>query len=212
MRALTLWPEWIWCIDHLGKRVENRTWKPPEKFIGHRIALHAGAHIGGRAGRAATASGLRAVGSMAVREGWSWMLGDELDYMTFAPGDPGMMQCKLQEQCNTHVPDCSRPWDMYVSKKDRELSSSCKPVVRKAIVGTARLAKVSEGDYVPWGVPGMVHWHFSDVLIFGNPIAASGKQKLWNVDENQALNIALEHQFLIEQFGDSIIGILERGR
>ena len=40
MRVLSLHVEWLFCILHLGKRVENRTWAPPPKFIGKRIALH----------------------------------------------------------------------------------------------------------------------------------------------------------------------------
>lgn len=40
--ALTLTPEWAWAVAHLDKRVENRTWKPPARYIGQRIAIHAG--------------------------------------------------------------------------------------------------------------------------------------------------------------------------
>lgn len=47
MKALTLWRPWPYAIFHLpthvAKRVENRTWKPPERIIGQRIAVHAGA-------------------------------------------------------------------------------------------------------------------------------------------------------------------------
>lgn len=50
MKAITLWPEWAACVLYAGKRVENRTWRPPEKLIGQRLALHAGAYIGGRPG------------------------------------------------------------------------------------------------------------------------------------------------------------------
>lgn len=42
MKALTLTPEWAWAVCHLGKRVENRTWKPTASMIGQTIALHAG--------------------------------------------------------------------------------------------------------------------------------------------------------------------------
>jgi len=45
--ALTLWPEWLPAFRHLGKRIENRTWWPPRRLIGQRIALHAGASVGG---------------------------------------------------------------------------------------------------------------------------------------------------------------------
>ncbi len=52
MKALTLWPEWAWAIEHLGKRVENRIWVPSPGQLkpGDWLAIHAGAHIGGRKG------------------------------------------------------------------------------------------------------------------------------------------------------------------
>ena len=51
--ALTLWPEWAYAIAHLGKDVENRSWRPPAWLIGRRLAIHAGADLGGRPGRMA---------------------------------------------------------------------------------------------------------------------------------------------------------------
>ena len=41
MKALSLKQPWLYAITHLGKRVENRTWKPPQSIIGKYIALHA---------------------------------------------------------------------------------------------------------------------------------------------------------------------------
>lgn len=46
MKALTLRHPWAFCIAHWGKRIENRTWKPPAKLIGQRIAIHGGAKPG----------------------------------------------------------------------------------------------------------------------------------------------------------------------
>jgi len=51
LKALTLWPEWAWAIVHLGKRVENRTWKPFLP-VGTTFAIHAGKHLGGKPGAA----------------------------------------------------------------------------------------------------------------------------------------------------------------
>lgn len=41
MYALTIKQPWLFAITHLGKRIENRTWRPPQKVINQRIALHA---------------------------------------------------------------------------------------------------------------------------------------------------------------------------
>ena len=41
MDALTLWPEWAFAWRWLGKDVENRSWRPPARLIGQRLAIHA---------------------------------------------------------------------------------------------------------------------------------------------------------------------------
>jgi len=182
MRALTIWPEWIWAIQYLGKTVENRSWTPPAGFIGERIALHAGAHVGGRPGMSAMRSGLKSVGNMASREGWGWMFGEYMDYMSFIPTNNS-----LGGVC-----------EMYLLDDDRELSPQCKRLVKGAIVGTAVIEKVEHDDFPRWGVPGMAHWHLSDVSIFPSPIPAKGKQRLWKVNTNQELEMTIQ-QFLLEK-------------
>lgn len=42
MRALTLRQPWAWAVLHAGKRIENRTWKPPSWMLGESLAIHAG--------------------------------------------------------------------------------------------------------------------------------------------------------------------------
>jgi hypothetical protein len=61
--VITLWPEWAYAICYLGKRVENRSWKPT-RILGRRIAIHAGKHIGGKPSKTAVKSGLEAVHTM----------------------------------------------------------------------------------------------------------------------------------------------------
>ena len=51
MKAITLWRPWPWAIFHAGKRVENRSWKPPASIIGEYIAIHAGKRWDGYAFR-----------------------------------------------------------------------------------------------------------------------------------------------------------------
>lgn len=43
MKALTIRQPWSGAIAHQTKRVENRTWKLPQKFHGERVLLHAAA-------------------------------------------------------------------------------------------------------------------------------------------------------------------------
>jgi hypothetical protein len=46
LQALTLWLPWPWAMTRAVplKTIENRTWPPPARLIGQRLALHAGKH------------------------------------------------------------------------------------------------------------------------------------------------------------------------
>ena len=76
MKALTLWPEWAWAIRRLGKDVENRSWAPPGYLVGRRLAIHAGAFVGGRKGSVAEEEGVDALVYMADRAGWTLRVED----------------------------------------------------------------------------------------------------------------------------------------
>ena len=45
IRGITLKQPWAWAIRNAGKRVENRTWAPPESMLGNYLAIHAGNNI-----------------------------------------------------------------------------------------------------------------------------------------------------------------------
>lgn len=49
MRALTIRQPWAWAILHAGKRLENRSWRPPNAVAGQTIAIHAGRAIDAQA-------------------------------------------------------------------------------------------------------------------------------------------------------------------
>lgn len=42
MKAITLWPEWAYAIQKLGKDGENRSWRLWDSMIGQPVAIHAG--------------------------------------------------------------------------------------------------------------------------------------------------------------------------
>ena len=42
LMALTLWRPWPDAVLYGGKLIENRTWAPPARLIGNRLAIHAG--------------------------------------------------------------------------------------------------------------------------------------------------------------------------
>ena len=41
MKAISLWQPWASLIACEAKRIETRSWKPPQSLIGERIAIHA---------------------------------------------------------------------------------------------------------------------------------------------------------------------------
>ena len=42
MKALTIWRPWARYVATGDKRIENRSWTPPEAMLGETIAIHAG--------------------------------------------------------------------------------------------------------------------------------------------------------------------------
>ena len=160
MKALTIWPEWVWAILHLDKHIENRTWDPRTRGlqVGHRLALHAGAYLGGRKGKPATMEALEAVQGMAQRAGWTAQI------------KRGTLRCsRLTPEGWQHA---------------RLDPSTC---VRSALAGVATyrgLANVglwheksSSGG--AWGVPGSLHWQLADVKSLATPLPCKGAQGLW---------------------------------
>lgn len=70
MRALTIWPEWVWAITRLGKNVENRSRTTHVLKPGDLLAIHAGAYLGGTQKYVKPSVSLYPVYEMAKRAGW----------------------------------------------------------------------------------------------------------------------------------------------
>lgn len=45
MFAISLWQPWATAVIEYGKDIENRTWEPPSRMVGQRIAIHAGRRV-----------------------------------------------------------------------------------------------------------------------------------------------------------------------
>lgn len=67
MMALTLKHPWPFAIARLGKRVENRGWKPANELVGRVIALHGGKHV--------DASSKPQQERAELARAWGWILG-----------------------------------------------------------------------------------------------------------------------------------------
>lgn len=160
MKALTLWPEWAAAIAFLGKLVENRAWHPGRAFVGQRIAIHAGAHVGGRPGRVAAYEGLEALEGTASWAGW------DLD--------------RTVPRFEEVVREGKQLSRMVFGRDGREGGLDV-PVARKAIVCTAVLLGADTEQRTPWDVQGGVHWRLGDVRRLEVAVPCKGAQGLWTV-------------------------------
>ena len=161
MKAITIWPEWVWAIFFLDKRVENRSWRPPDSLIGQRIALHAGKYVGGRTGVKNMLHGIDDVYWMARKAKWDvWSSESSLHFKNMLSGQVAEMYL-------------SGPCD----------SDAAKPIVKGSIIGTAVLGSATFGDDVMWSGPEMCHWHLKDLKLLSEPILTRGWQKFWEVSD-----------------------------
>ncbi|MCK4792184.1 MAG: hypothetical protein KAV87_51115 [Desulfobacteraceae bacterium] len=156
MKALTLWPGWAWAVCHLGKRVENRGRPMPKSIIGQRIAIHAGANIGGRPGSVATREGIDDVGFMAFKAGWDF---------TVSSFGGGRFQASFWRHGDK------------VPRRGAGPVLDTATIPRKAIVATCIIHPVFITG--GWAAIGLNHWGLSDVKILDEPVPVGGKQNFW---------------------------------
>lgn len=159
MLALTLWPEWTWATMHLDKDLENRDWAPPDEVVGQYVAIHGGAHIGGRAAKAARLEGLEMVCGSAEIAGWVL--------------DEVVSEADGRVRIHARRPEAKVGEPTFI--------------VPGAILGVRRLLRVvhesDAGDEhvrSPWFV-GKYGWVWGERKILAQPIRCLGRQKLWTV-------------------------------
>lgn len=164
MKAITIWPEWVFAIEHLGKRVENRRWNPTRKGlrIGDRFALHAGKYIGGRPGVEVGREAISGLMFMAERAGW---VADE--YRLFS-GDGA---------------------DVVFRNGTRMVEFDMNEISRSAVVAVATLADVTRESLSPWAVAGEMHWELADVVVLLEPVLCRGHQMLWNLPAGVEIDV-----------------------
>jgi hypothetical protein len=151
VKALTLHPEWAFAVHKLGKRVENRSWKPPEHLWRGPFAIHAGKSIGGKPGLAATLAGLDDVAEMANHAGW-WV---------------GLLSEGYRFRLGTDAP--------WIEMAPRTVTTSA---ILGVATLTSHVATNVTG--LPWKVLGQHGWVF-EYHPLPTPIPCRGAQGLWTV-------------------------------
>ena len=168
MKALTLWPEWVWAVLHLGKRVENRGFQFPASLIRKTVALHAGKHVGGRPGAVAYREGLECLVIMATRADW-----------------------KVSGWTNTGVPVVEFSKDGVVVRTDTT------PIVTSAVVGTFCMDyRVQHGDcgHPGWKVPDAFWWPILNLEALPVPVDCKGAQGFWDLPEDVLARLKIERK------------------
>lgn len=183
MKAMTTWPEFAFAISDLDKRIENRTWLPPSAAVGTWIAIHAGKHVGGRAGRVADEGGVQALIEQASTNGWIsvWVNGELKFYLPGKVKDPRVFSLST-------VPKSAIVAVAYLESVTR------KDVLTEMEVPGSDLDPCSsEYNYTaPWGCRDRYHWRFSQVIKLDEPISCNGKQRLWETGDELEIKIMSE--------------------
>ena len=160
LKALTVWQPWAGCIAHLDKRVENRPWKCPPKYLGTTIAIHAG--VGGNDGDGmpwwpgSQEQWASLFATTAEWDAWRhWHMGGKADLVNWPPKLPlGAVVATAQ------VTGCHK----------RDEREGC-----------------GDGSYAwgaicsRWAQPFQWHWELADVQTLAAPVPCRGYQKLWTL-------------------------------
>lgn len=163
MKAITLHPERAHAIVHLGKRCENRNWKPPASLIGQRIAIHAGKSIGGRPGRASRDAGLE-----RLLDACPYQLDSEAwgNHDLFLRPLGGERWHTVKTSCILATAILGEPVDVAAAEGERQ-------------------AEEARPDWAAWGdLRSRFWWPLLDVQRLAIPVPCAGKQGFWTVPED----------------------------
>jgi len=159
MKAITLWPEWVWAILHLGKRVENRGWAIPTGNVGAPVAIHAGKYVGGRPGFSATRDAITGLVEMATRAGW--------EHERWVSGGITVLS--------------------FTNKDGRTIRTDETPILTSSIVGIAHFGlsyTPGNGPLEGWRVPDQHGWPLRVFSPLTSPVECKGAQGFWTVPED----------------------------
>lgn len=151
LRAITIWPEWLFAIIHLGKDIENRGPRWDQRsLIGQWIALHGGKHIGGIPPRS----------NGTFHESTRDAVHDMLDMEKFARGDG------------------EKPARLEFTLTIGDILDDARGVAALAKIDAIWRGGPARGWFV--GEP-EIGLHFERVVRLQKPIPCLGQQGLWPV-------------------------------
>jgi hypothetical protein len=170
MRALTVWPEWVWAIKHLGKDVENRVYPPPMSVRGKRIALHAGMHVGGNY----KPKSKNAVFYFDLVRQKASDAGIESEYIKDEQGRMGIRWTLPSGESKILILE--------------ELTLGA-VVATSVIRPTWSFCRKDGHECSPWAALTQNQWHLDDVKVLSVPISCSGHQGVWYIPSRMETEI-----------------------
>jgi len=164
IRGITLLHPWAFCIQRLGKRIENRTWPPQRQggCAGMYLAVHGGAQPKGAKLDEAF---------MDMKHVMQHVIG------TMRPRPGQEPEYVIREDWDEELTPQERRW----LKGKGELRWG--DFIAPGIVAVARLAGVTRNSPSRWAVPGQYHWTLADVTPI-EPIPYRGAQGLWTIEDH----------------------------
>ncbi len=157
--AITLWPEWAFAITHMDKRIENRSWAPPQElYVDRKVAIHAGRSIGGGKTYKKFLAGIEALAYSAELAGWerhTWINLPEKKDVICELSKSGKNICL----CNANIP-------------------------KSAIVALVEIVKCERlHDYENWYEPNSVAWRLSSISVLPDPVVSRGDRGFWYLSD-----------------------------
>ena len=156
MRALTVWQPRATLLAHGIKKHETRSWAPPHRLIGQRIAIHAAAR---KVNVADMDSLLRAINTSGFV-----MKNKILDVIRLTP-TPFFESLPLGAVLGTAK--LAEAFKMLGETPVSLIDGTSQPPIDDL--------ERALGDFSP----GRYAWKYTDIELFDEPIPAKGKQRLW---------------------------------
>jgi hypothetical protein len=158
--ALSIRPPWIDAIFHADKRIENRTYKPSDKVVGHWLALHASKTLEKSAVEELDLFGLYEFDRAHHHPGCIYGMVKVIGYATQG-GEFSASAGKVNGY-----------WDAYFAG-DNLIEEG---VFAEGETPSPRFL-VTEN---PWWA-GPVGWLFEEITLFESPVPATGSLGLWKL-------------------------------
>lgn len=177
MKALTVWPEWAVAFILLNKRIENRPWPCPGGIIGQRIALHAGARIGGKIAPTTTGVGWTLGQRKRVLDAYGkvWNMAASVGFgLCFNGTRLGHKSIQILGRGRYERQSLSATYH-YTD------------IPTSSVFAVATIAKCEfnqSAAYRPWAVPGQYGFVLADFTLLTAPVFAKGHQRFWDLGPN----------------------------